>query len=527
MRPALPRSIDPRRPRRDGDLVTRRALVVSAAVIPATTLAIFMLALVSGTGALMAWAGLGCFVTAATLVERSSKRPDLLRLTAVTAVGIRITAPFAPSSSVIAVVAAALLVSVVFFAVSDLRRSTTAWGVVVFGMLGWTLIATAEGAGSAVAMVVLAAGSGIAWLILKRLVERVREEHGSYRQLFDRVPVGLYRTGLGGELLDVNPALADLLGMTRDELIGRHAQEFFVDVDDFAALRATIGDRPDPLTTDIRFRRPDGGIIWVRDQTRPVTDDQGRIVCFEGELQDVTDQRRHLEELEALVKSKSELIGAVSHELRTPLTAVLGFLELLQSGEADEEGELLALAVDQARDVAGIVDDLLTAARLENRELVFQETLLDLPGAVDGAVTSVVGAGRAGIQVDLPDDLTVWADPARVRQVVRNLVSNAVRYGSPPVTIRAGVVDGMVELTVCDRGTEIPEAVSLRMFDAFFSGSGDGSTRQPGSIGLGLAVSQRLARLMGGDLRYARVDDETRFTLSLPTAVAEELAETA
>lgn len=508
--------------------VLQGAMRIFAVVVPVTGAALVAVAFALGeTDAMLAWGAGAAVITAFVVAEVRMKRVDADLLVLMFAVGVAATAPFTPATAVTALVSASLVVSLIIFTVVDRRLRSGLIAAMAAIIHSWSFLTANPGWNGVVGVGLLFVGCLAGWLLLDRISAQVRRQHASYRELFDRVPVGLYRTGLGGELLDVNPALADLLGLAPDDLIGRRAQEFFVDVDDFAALRAAIGDRPDPLTTDIKFRRPDGEIIWVRDQTRPVTDDEDQIICFEGELQDVTDQRRHLEELEALVKSKSELIGAVSHELRTPLTAVVGFLELLQSGEADEDGELLALAADQARDVAGIVDDLLTAARLENHELVVQEASLDLRDAVDGAVTSVVGAGRSGIEIDVPPGLTVWADGARVRQVVRNLVSNAIRYGNPPVTIRAAAAGNAVTLTVSDRGSEIPERVSTRMFDAFFSGSGDGSTRQPGSIGLGLAVSQRLARLMGGDLCYTRVDDETCFTLELRAERAQQLAETA
>jgi PAS domain S-box-containing protein len=428
---------------------------------------------------------------------------------------------------VTAVVAAAVMFALPLFTLVESSLRSMLAAIATFTVHTVTLVVASGGWAGLTAAGILLPGGVATWLLLHHIVGRLRTDHASYRQLFDRVPVGLYRTGLGGELLDVNPALAELVGVPRDELIGRFAQEFFADSDDFTRLREAIGDRLDPVTTDIQFRGSDGATIWVRDHTRSVTDEHGRIVCFEGELQDVTDQRRNLEKLETLVKSKSDLIGAVSHELRTPLTAVLGFLELLQSEVGDgEQSELLSLAADQARDIAGIVDDLLTAARLDNQELVVRRNVFDVRSPVDSAVTSVTGGGPSGVVVDVPSDVLVLADAARVRQVVRNLVGNAMRYGTGPIEVRAESREGAVRIVVADRGAEIPESTAARMFDAFFSG-GESSERQPGSIGLGLAVSQRLAHLMDGDLSYARVGDENRFVLELPSASVVALAETA
>jgi PAS domain S-box-containing protein len=460
-------------------------------------------------------------------VEVLLSRTDIALLTVVIAIGVAVAAPFGPPDSVTAVVAAAVMFALPLFTIVEPSRWTMLAAIATFAAHTVTLVVASGGWTGLATAGILLPGAVATWLLLRHIVGQLRTEHASYRQLFDRVPVGLYRTGLAGELLDVNPALAELVGVPREELIGRLAQEFFADPDDFVRLRESIGDHLDPLTTDIRFRRSDGATIWVRDHTRPVTDEHGKIVCFEGELQDVTEQRRNLAKLEALVKSKSDLIGAVSHELRTPLTAVLGFLELMQSeSTTGEQSELLALAADQARDIAGIVDDLLTAARLDNQELVVRRTVFALRPTIETAVTSVTGSGLNGVGVDVPSDLLVLADAARVRQVVRNLVGNAMKYGTTPIDIRAETREGRVQIVVADRGTTIPASTADRMFDAFFSG-GESSERQPGSIGLGLAVSRRLAHLMDGELSYARVGDETRFVLELPSAPVVALAETA
>lgn len=503
----------------------RRAVVLAAVAVPFITALIAILAVITREKALLSWIVLGLGLSAMLVIEVVLHRTDIELMTVVIAVGVAVAAPFGPPESVTALVATAVMFGIPLFTIVEPSRWTMPAAIATLTLHTSTLVVAGGGWAGLAAAGILMPGAVATWLLIHDIVGRLRTEHASYRQLFDRVPVGLYRTGLAGELLDVNPALADLLGVPREQLMGHLAQEFFVDRNDFTRLREAIGDRIDALTTDIRFRRSDGSTIWVRDHTRPVTDEHGRIFCFEGELQDVTDQRRHLEELETLVKSKSELIGAVSHELRTPLTAVIGFLELLQSGDAeDERAELLSLAADQARDIAGIVEDLLTAARLDNQELVVQQEVFDIRSTVEVAVTSVTGGVPSGVVVDVPADLLVLADAARVRQVVRNLVGNAIRYGTRPIEVRAASQDGAVRIVVADRGSEIPDSTAARMFDAFFSG-GESSVRQPGSIGLGLAVSQRLARLMDGELSYGRVGDETRFVLELPSVPA--LAETA
>jgi PAS domain S-box-containing protein len=416
--------------------------------------------------------------------------------------------------------------AVLVFSISPRTRLTGVAGAAVLATYGFVAYSQSSGLGGLVGAVALVGAAAVAWRVLDSLVGELREGEDSYRHLFDRVPVGLYRTGLSGEILDANDALGEILGYARHEVIGVNALDLLEDPEDLGRLRSKLGGDVDQLTTDVRFRRADGQLIWIRDRTRVVLDQDGQILCFEGELQDVTEERRHLEELESLVRSKSELIGAVSHEIRTPLTAVVGFLDLVLDGSRrldPEHGELLAMASEQAYDVAGIVEDLLTAARIDNHELVVHMEPVDVGATIDAAVRSLSVTGSEGsFSVDAGSGLAVMADGGRVRQIVRNLAVNATRYGVPPIRVSAQPTPDGVEIVVADRGTAIPTEVADRIFEAFYSGAPESS--QPGSIGLGLSVSRRLARLMGGDLDHRRVDGETQFVLSLQAASQHDYA---
>jgi len=434
------------------------------------------------------------------------------------AVSSLVTGAFAPAAMVQGMATAVLLGGVTALVVFEPRRRALAMiaalmtveaGSVSLAVPGWeALISILPGAAAAAVTVPLLSS------LRSRLVERgeaVVDRDLRYRDLFDRVPVGLYRTGLEGELLDANQALADLLGAPRESVVGRPVQPFVVDPSDLVRLRERIPEDGTPLVTDLRFRRADGRVIWVRDRTRAVRDEAGAIVCFEGEFQDITQQVEQLERLQALVKSKSDLIAAVSHELRTPLTAVVGFLDLLAADPLEDSEEMLRMAAEQAHDVAAIVDDLLTAARLDNRELVVHTDNVDVVETVRAAVRSL---GNPYVLLVLPMHLVAIGDAARVRQILRNLIGNAYRYGKPPVSVHADATGASVRIVVADRGDAIGTEVQAQMFEPFFT-TGVGES-QPGAIGLGLAVSRQLARRMGGDLRHERVGVETRFTLSLP-----------
>jgi signal transduction histidine kinase len=218
----------------------------------------------------------------------------------------------------------------------------------------------------------------------------------------------------------------------------------------------------------------------------------------------------------SVIRSKDQLIAAVSHEFRTPLTGVLGFAEILQEsqGAIDEEeaSTMLSAITDNAIDLSNIVEDLLTAARAQMGSL----TIAPSPFAVRPLVSRVVEqtAGSVHHIVVSGDDALVVADESRVRQVLRNLISNAQRYGGHRIHVATHLADGFAHLRVSDNGDGIPESDQERIFAPYESAHESGT--QPGSLGLGLTISRSLARLMGGDLSYHRDDGWTTFDLKLP-----------
>ncbi len=226
-----------------------------------------------------------------------------------------------------------------------------------------------------------------------------------------------------------------------------------------------------------------------------------------------------LEAAEELSKSKDEFIAGISHELRTPLTSIYGFSQhLLDNGIIDphEALELVALINSDSAELSRMVEDLLTAARLDSESLEFTVDAVSILEEV-GAVT--VPLARAGHEITLPtDDYPVWADRVRLRQIIRNLVSNAVKHGGGRVEITFEPKDGLILCHISDAGPGVPEHIEPRMFERFVH---DGKTTLlTGSVGLGLAISKSLAEHMRGDVTYERKGKWTVFTIGLPAAPA-------
>lgn len=139
-------------------------------------------------------------------------------------------------------------------------------------------------------------------------------------------------------------------------------------------------------------------------------------------------------------------------------------------------------------------------------------TIVDVSEHIaDLAETTGRDSGKA---IEWKGEATVWADPARLRQIIRNLITNAIRYGGDEVQVEVSTRSGMASIDVWDSGGPIPPARVATMFQPFDRADGNG--RNPNSVGLGLAVARSLARVMGGDLEY-RYDNGSIFRLELPT----------
>lgn len=218
-----------------------------------------------------------------------------------------------------------------------------------------------------------------------------------------------------------------------------------------------------------------------------------------------------------LNRAKDLFIATIGHELRTPLTSVTGFAEVLLTEQlADSERtEFLRIVSRQAKELQGLIDDLLTFTRAEAGRLTFRPKEVDLTGEVRDTLEAM-GDRAAGVEVR-GEPTTVVADPLRIRQIVRNLVDNAIKYGRPPIrVVVADDLDGVV-IRVEDGGPGIPPDEVQAAFVPYRRLVEDHTMSKPG-IGLGLPLVQRLAELHGGRVTYERRAATSIFEVVLPIA---------
>lgn len=227
-----------------------------------------------------------------------------------------------------------------------------------------------------------------------------------------------------------------------------------------------------------------------------------------------------LEAERSISRAKDSFIAGLSHELRTPLTSIYGFAEILTDGDIGEDSqteEVAQIIANESAEMTRMVDDLLTASRLESTGVEIELATTNVVDVVESAVTPFARAGLAIKKTPTP--ALVFADGARLRHVLVNLISNAARHGGDQIGIEISPGEDSVDIEVWDTGDGVPESQIERLFERFIHNGAE--PLLTGSIGLGLAVASRLTSMMGGRLSYQRFGGKTYFIVNLPAVEAE------
>ena len=343
----------------------------------------------------------------------------------------------------------------------------------------------------------------------------------------------------GEFILRWNPAAERLFGIAAGDVEGRAMTAIpwppFLARHRDVAARIGQGEAIAPI--EYEYQRQDGTKVDVAMFAAPLAHSGGYVALFE----DISSRKRfERERSEWLVRErqarteaeyanrlKDEFLATLSHELRTPLNAILGWLMMLRQETIDAEKRTHALQVIErnARAQQQIINDILEVAQIVRGQLRLDMQAVDLAAAVETAIESVrpaAAAKRQTIALDVPPlSAIVSADPARVQQILWNLLSNATKYtprdGRIDVTVHVGAADA--EITIRDNGIGIAPETLPHVFERFRQGDA-GPTREYGGLGLGLAIVRHLAEMHGGSVRAASegLGHGAAFTLVLPLA---------
>jgi PAS domain S-box-containing protein len=338
----------------------------------------------------------------------------------------------------------------------------------------------------------------------------------------DATPVFIWALDPNGHCTYVNRSYADFFGRPVAELLGKGWQPYIHpdDLDDVcrrveAGLRSRL-----PFQISTRKRRADGRYRWLVCNGRPHFTESGEFVGFLGGSMDVTEQREAELQAQAANRAKSEFVTNMSHELRTPLTAILGYAELLQDGTSSaavniSHDEAIASLRRNGEQLLALIDDILDLSRIETGELRIAPAETDVQALVEDVVATLdPRAAAQGLDLeafatsDVPRRIV--SDPLRLRQVLLNLVGNAVKFtssGGVKVVLRGGrSQDGRdaLVIAVADTGIGMNDETLAKLFRPFVQADAS-LTRRHGGTGLGLCICQRLVSMLGGEIHVSSV----------------------
>jgi PAS domain S-box-containing protein len=373
----------------------------------------------------------------------------------------------------------------------------------------------------------------------KQAQEALRESEKRFRLIFNQQFQFMAILSPEGVLLDVNELPLRAAGVAREQVLGR----LFWETPWWEGLPEMQAGWPDRLAAAARSDAPVFSVDSYRaaDGTRvadasltAVRGSDGSVEFFIVQASDITERKRVEEERERLLSEaqeanrlKDEFLATVSHELRTPLTAILGWAHLLRGGrlEGESAGKALDTIERNARAQAQLIDDLLDVSRIVTGKLRLYVVPVSPHTFIDAAVEVVRPAAEAkGVRLQKLIDTgveTVMGDPARLQQVVWNLLTNAVKFTprGGRVQVRLERVNSQVEIAVADTGAGIPPEFLPHVFERFRQAD-QKTTRHHGGLGLGLAIVRHLVELHGGTIsaESGGAGHGATFTVSLPVA---------
>lgn len=380
----------------------------------------------------------------------------------------------------------------------------------------------------------------------RRLENALRESEEKYRQLTEEVPDWIWEMDTEGHVTYSNPAILDITGYTVEEISGVTAYNF-IHPDEIEPISKLLEDcinrKKGWKNFEKRWIHKDGSIRTFEAAGAPVFDANGRVVGFRGVDRDITEKKRVTDELqralalaqqlrveaEVASRTKSKFLANMSHELRTPLNAIIGFSDLLKGGYYGDINEkqlsYLQAIHDSSSHLLQLINDILDLAKVEAGKIKIDPSSFSLNLLLQNALAMFRGTAlKRGLNLELKianefKEGDIWADHVRLKQVVINLLSNAVEFtpSGGRIRLEAETVEQEIRISVSDTGIGIKPEDQEKIFEEF--GQADNSfLRSNQGTGLGLSLTRKLVELHGGRI-WVESEGENKgsiFTFEIP-----------
>jgi PAS domain S-box-containing protein len=358
--------------------------------------------------------------------------------------------------------------------------------------------------------------------VRKKVEAALRNSEQRFRGVFDGAQIGIAVSELDGGKLAANRAYQQMLGCTEEELTDTSIFDQLTHPEERAEARKRfeemLNGKRDHVFTERRYVLRDGKTVWANLEISMLKDAEGKPQFVLGTAVDVTEQKRAEIELkkakeiaESANEAKSLFLATMSHEIRTPMNGILGMTELVLDTElTEEQREHLGLVKFSAESLMSIINDILDFSKIEAGKLELETIPFDLRESMGDAMKALsFRAHQKGLELvyevepEVPEAL--MGDPGRIRQILINLIGNAIKFtakGEVVVTVHEeGEQEGgtLLHFAVRDTGVGVPIDKQERIFEAFSQADGT-MARKYGGTGLGLTICKRLVEMMKGSL---------------------------
>ncbi len=363
-----------------------------------------------------------------------------------------------------------------------------------------------------------------------------------YRSIFEHAADGIFQTTPDEQFISANPALARIYRFSSSdaliETLSYHIRDRLYVVpsrrQEFTALLREFGSVVD---FESQVYRQDGQTIWISENARAVYGTDGQVIQYEGTVKDISDRKRAAEELfrakeaaESANFAKSQFLANMSHELRTPLNAIIGYGEMLQEDVVDLGCEDIVPDLEKicgaGKHLLNLINDILDLSKIEAGKMTLYLEAFDIANLareVAATVQPMMKRGQNSLTIDCAPNLgTLYADHTKVRQSLLNLLSNAAKFTQQgQVTFSVTREGNTVHFRIRDTGIGMSRDQLSRLFQPFTQAD-TSTTRRYGGTGLGLVITQRFCRMMGGDVTVESIPGQgSTFDLTLPSQVSE------
>jgi PAS domain S-box-containing protein len=362
--------------------------------------------------------------------------------------------------------------------------------------------------------------------------DALRKSETKYRNLIEILPDGVYRSTHEGKFVEVNPAMVKMLGY--------ESQEELLAIDIKTQLYFTPEDREQLVSeTNVGnfdvfpLKKKDGTMVWMEDNGWHITDEEGRILFHEGILRDVTERKlaeiqlqKYSDELQELNATKDKFFSIIAHDLKGPFSGILGFSEILK----DEVSNLDIKTIQEyalniyttSKNTYSLLEDLLDWARIQQSYMPFKPVSVILQKIVNDEIELMVQKATSkmiSIINRISENLIVSADEYMIKAVLRNLISNSLKFTSSngTVEIKAESKTDELEISVKDSGIGIKKEDIGKLFQIGSNHTSRGTENEIGT-GLGLVLCKEFVEKHGGRI-WAESEEgkgsEFKFTIPL------------